>query len=121
MMSSIFYLVTKDSFSEFHSVSSDEIYHFYMGDPVELMEISPEGDFNSTTLGQNLTIGQSLQHTVRRGSWQSLHVKEGGEYALLGCTVGPGFVLEDFHKLSWEALLRLFPKHHMAIMKYTRK
>lgn len=119
--SCIFYLLREGDFSEFHCLPTDEVYHFYCGDPVELLEIDEAGELKTTILGKNLREGQKLQHVVRRGTWQASYVKPGGKVALMGCTMAPGFDPQDYERGHWETLLRKFPKHHLLIMKYTRK
>ncbi len=119
--SCIFFLVTRANFSEFHSLKSDETYHFYMGDPVELIELHPNGECTTTILGQDIMNGQKVQHTVLRGTWQASYIRPGGDWALMGCTVAPAFDLNDFSKGNWENLLRTHPKHHQIIMRLTRK
>lgn len=119
--SCIFYLLKGGEFSEFHCLPTDEIYHFYCGDPVELLEINPEGELRTTILGRDLRAGQKIQHVVTRGTWQASFVKPGGSVALMGCTMAPGFDPKDYEKGHWEKLLRKFPRHHLLIMKYTRK
>lgn len=117
----IYYLLTKQTFSQFHSLLSDETYHFYLGDPVELVELHPNGECSTTILGQDIMNGQKVQHTIPRGTWQASYLREGGEWALLGCTVSPGFDDNDFVKGNWEQLLRTHPKHHQIIMRLTKK
>lgn len=119
--SAIYYLLTKNTFSEFHSLLSDETYHFYMGDPIELIELHPNSECTTTILGNDLAAGQKLQHTVLRGTWQASYVRPGGNFALLGCTVSPSFEMSDWIKGNWETLLRSHPKHHQIIMRLTRK
>lgn len=119
--SCIYYLLKADEYSEFHCLPTDEIYHFYHGDPVELLEIQENGELVTTILGSDLRAGHKVQHVVRKGNWQALYVRPGGKVALMGCTMAPAYDEQDYQKGNWEKLLRLFPKHHMLIMKYTRK
>ena len=119
--SCIFYLLKDYEFSEFHCLSSDEIYHFYCGDPVELLEINESGELSTTILGRDLRAGHKFQHVVKRGTWQASFIRPGGKVALLGCTMSPAFDTQDYEKGHWEKLLRKFPRHHLLIMKYTRK
>ncbi len=119
--SCIFYLITRESFSHFHSLLSDEIYHFYLGDPVELIELHPNGECTTTVLGQDIVAGQKVQHLVPRNTWQASYLRPGGEWALLGCTVSPGYDENDYVDGNWESLLRSHPKHHQIIMKLTKK
>ena len=117
----IYYLITKDSFSHFHSLLSDEIYHFYLGDPVELVELHPNGECTTTVLGQDILNGQRIQHVVLKNTWQASYLRGGGEWALLGCTVAPGYDDNDFVQGNWENLLRSHPKHHQIVMRLTKK
>lgn len=116
----IYYLLNQDTFSEFHTLAADEIYHFYCGDPVTLVQIFPDGNLTLTTLGSDLEAGQVPQVVVPSGVWQASYVKEGGSFALMGCTVFPGFDFADYQKGNWEVLLKKFPRHHATIMKLTR-
>lgn len=117
----IYFLITKTEFSHFHSLLSDETYHFYLGDPVELVELLPDGESRITVLGQDIANGQKVQHTVMHNTFQASYLRPGGEWALLGCTVAPGFDTNDFVAGNWEQLLRTHPKQHMIIMKLTKK
>lgn len=119
--SAIYYLLTKDTFSAFHTLLSDETYHFYLGDPVELIELHESGECTSTILGQDLLAGQKVQHTVSKGTWQASYLRAGGNFALMGCTLAPSFEQSDFINGNWETLLRKHPKHHQLIMRLTRK
>lgn len=119
--SCIYFLLTPDTFSEFHLLPTDEIYHFYLGDPVDLVEIHPDGELTTTTLGQDIFSGQRLQYVVRKNTWQSSCLRAGGQFALFGCTLSPAYDWEDHQKGNWESLLRQFPKHHQTIMRLTRK
>src|SRR4030042_7028699 len=87
----IFYLLTPDTFSQLHRLESDEIFHFYLGDPVTMLQLRPDGDSQLLTLGQDIAAGQRLQVVVPRGTWQGSFLHAGGEFALLGCTGGAGF------------------------------
>ena len=117
----IYYLLTADDFSAFHRLPSDELYHFYLGDPVELMLLHPDGTVTTTILGQEIAQGELLQVLVPAGVWQALSLQSGGQYALMGCTVAPGFDFSDYEHGDWEQLLRQYPAQHAVIMRLTRK
>jgi predicted cupin superfamily sugar epimerase len=121
MGSCIYYLLTKTTFSSFHSLLSDETYHFYLGDPVEMVELHPNGECTTTILGQDIFNGQKVQHTVLRNTFQASYIRPGGEWALLGCSLAPGWDQNDFVQGHWEQLLRSHPKHHQIIMRLTKK
>lgn len=94
----IIYLLTPDanSFSAVHKLPTDEIYHIYLGDPVEMLNLFPDGRSERIILGQDLMNGQLVQYTVPRDVWQGSHLKAGGRFALLGTTMAPGFTHHDF-------------------------
>jgi predicted cupin superfamily sugar epimerase len=120
-LTSIFYLLTPGVFSALHRLRSDEIYHFYLGDPIELVTIALSGALTRVSLGADILSGDVLQYAVPAGTWQGSMLKEGGQFALLGCTVAPGFDPDDYEHGHWEPLLRQFPDHHATIMKMTRR
>ncbi|HAS92661.1 MAG TPA: hypothetical protein DCS12_10675 [Clostridiales bacterium] len=93
---SIYYLITTENYSHLHKVKSDEIFHFYLGDPVEMLNLFPDGSFKKIILGQNILGGEKLQYLVPLDVWQGARLKKGGSFALLGTTVSPGFEFEDF-------------------------
>ena len=92
----IYYLLEPDTFSEMHRLKSDEIFHFYMGDAVELLRLYSDGTGERTVIGSDLAAGQRPQLVVQRGVWQGSRLVEGGSWALLGCSVSPGFEFEDY-------------------------
>jgi len=115
----IFYLLTADTFSALHRLASDEIFHFYLGDPVTMLQLHPDGSSQVVTLGQDMLQGQELQVVVHRGTWQGSFLNEGGEFAVLGCTVAPGFEYEDYEGGSRESLLEKYPDERELIISLT--
>ena len=120
-LTSIFYMLEPSTFSAFHRLKSDEIYHFYLGDPVDLVLLNVDGSISKITLGQDILAGHHLQYAVPKGVWQASSLTAGGNFALMGCTVAPGFDFDDYEHGDWEYLLRHFPMHHATIMKLTRR
>ncbi len=92
----IYYLLPKGAHSRFHRIKSDEIWHFYLGGPLRIAELGREGSLKETLLGANVTKGQVLQYCVPAGVWFGARPAQGTEYALVGCTVSPGFDYADF-------------------------
>jgi predicted cupin superfamily sugar epimerase len=117
----IYYMLTAGVFSAFHRLKTDEIYHFYLGDPVELVLLHLDGSLSSVLLGSNILYGQHLQYVVPKGVWQGSALVPGGNVALMGCTVAPGYDADDYEHGHWETLLRQYPAHHAIIMKLTKK
>ena len=105
----IYFLIPKDARSCLHRIASDEIWHFYLGDPLKLIEISPAGDVKKTTLGQDIASGHLLQHVVPAGHWFGAYPADGGRYSFVGCTVAPGFDFQDFELGDRKGLLKRFP------------
>lgn len=115
----IYYLITPESFSALHLVPQDEMFHFYAGDAVEMLQIQPSGEIKSVILGNRLQEGHSPQVLVGGNIWQGTRLVRGGQWALLGCTVCPGFEFEDFQMKSREELTALFPQHREWIHRFT--
>ena len=116
----IYYLLTPDSFSAMHRLASDEIFLFYLGDPVEMLLLAPDGSGTSVVLGNRILEGMSPQVVVPGRYWQGSRLQPGGEFALLGTTVAPGFDFADFELGDRAALLAEFPQHRRAILRLTR-
>ena len=92
----IYYLLEPGTFSEMHRLASDEIFHFYAGDAVEMLQLHDGGRGRVVTIGNDLAAGERPQVVVDRGVWQGSRLREGGAWALLGCTVSPGFEYADY-------------------------
>jgi predicted cupin superfamily sugar epimerase len=116
----IYYMLTPDSFSAMHRLRGDEIFHFYLGDPVELLQLRGDGVCEVITLGQDIAAGMHLQHVVPAGAWQGSRLVQGGKYALLGTTVAPGFDFQDFEVGDRGKLLAEYPQNARLIRTLTR-
>lgn len=103
-----------------HRLRGDELFHFYLGDPVEMLHLRPNGTGATITLGTGLEEGMQPQVVVPGGVWQGARMAAGGRYALLGCTVAPGFEFEDFELGKREDLVREFPAYAETIRALTR-
>jgi len=115
----ILYLLTPDAFSALHRVNSDEIFHFYLGDPVTMLRLHPDGASEIITLGHDVLSGHYVQVIVPRDSWQGCFLNEGGEFALMGTTVAPGFETSDFEPAQKQDLLQRYPSRRDLIIKLT--
>lgn len=105
----IYYLLEPETFSEMHRLRSDEIFHFYAGDAVEMLQLFPDGSGRTVVIGNDLVAGQRPQVVVERGVWQGSRLVDGGSWALLGCTVSPGFEYEDYDSATREELTARWP------------
>lgn len=116
----IYYLLEPGTFSEMHRVASDEIFHFYLGAPVEMLQLWPDGGIKRLVIGTDIEAGMRPQVVVPRGVWQGSRLLEGGKLALLGCTVSPGFDYADYESGSREELIRRYPEARDLILELTR-
>jgi predicted cupin superfamily sugar epimerase len=116
----IYYLLEPGTFSEMHILESDEIFHFYLGDPVEMLQLFPDGRSAGFTLGPDLGAGQHVQLVVPAGVWQGTRLIGDGKMALLGCTVTPGFDFADYRSASFDELAPRWPAEAERIRKLTR-
>ena len=116
----IYYLLEPRTFSEMHVLDSDEIFHFYLGDPVEMLQLYPDGRSAVFTLGPDLEAGQHVQLVVPAGVWQGTRLIDDGKVALLGCTVTPGFDFADYRSASYDELVDRWPREAARIKALTR-
>jgi hypothetical protein len=116
----IYYLLTPETFSEMHRLASDEVFHFYLGDPVEMLQLHPDGAGRRVLLGGDLERDMAPQLVVPRGVWQGSRLVPGGQVALLGTTVAPGFDFADYVQGRREALVREYPAFEDLIAALTR-
>lgn len=115
----ILYLLTPDTFSRLHRLAGDEIFHFYLGEAVTMLQLHPDGSSEVVTLGQDILNGHCVQITVPRASWQGCFLSKGGRFALMGATTSPGFEFEDREPGCREDLLRQYPGRRDFILKLT--
>ena len=116
----ILYLLTGGEFSAFHRVWGDEMFHFYAGDPAELVLLDEAG-CRTVPLGGDLGAGRQPQALVPGGTWQAVRLAGGGQWALMGCTVAPGFEFEDFELARRDELTATFPDAADLIEQLTRR
>lgn len=117
----IYYLLEPGTFSEMHMLPSDEIFHFYLGDPVEMLQLYEDGSSAVFTLGRDLEAGQHVQLVVPAGVWQGTRLIGDGKVALLGCTVTPGFDFADYRGGSYAELAEKWPEEAERIRALTRR
>lgn len=117
----IYYLLTPETYSHMHRLKSDEIFHFYLGDPCEMTQLHPDGSGEVVTLGSDLAAGQRPQVIVPRHSWQGMRLLPGGSFGLMGCTVAPGFEFVDYDHGTRDALLEQYPDFSEQIIRLTHK
>jgi predicted cupin superfamily sugar epimerase len=116
----IYYLLEPTTFSEMHQLASDEVFHFYLGDPVEMLQLWQDGSSRTVILGSDLAAGMTPQAVVPKYVWQGSRLVPGGQVALLGCTVSPGFDYSDYERAGCEQLVRGWPRERELIEALTR-
>ncbi|MHC4497541.1 MAG: cupin domain-containing protein [Planctomycetota bacterium] len=121
LATAILYLITPETFSALHRIISDEIFHFYLGAPVTMLHLHPDGTSEIITLGHDVLNGQRIQVTVPAGTWQGCFLSEGGGFALMGTTVAPGFESADFELARRAELLQKYPNRRDLILQLTRE
>ena len=117
----IYYLLTPGTVSSMHRLRWDEVFHFYLGDPVEMLLLPPVGRGRMVKLGADLAAGMRPQIVVPAGTWQGSRLAAGGKVALLGTTMAPGFDPADFEIGETETLVREWPDFRAAILERARR
>ena len=116
----IYYLLEPETFSEMHVLESDEIFHHYLGGAVEMLQLFEDGRSERVVIGKDLAAGERPQHVVRRGVWQGSRLLEREGWALLGCTVSPGFEFVDYKDAMFSELVRKWPDEAEMLRALTK-
>lgn len=104
-----------EDFCALHRLPADEIWHFYLGDPLELLLLAPDGSCRTALLGPDVLDGQRVQCTVPAGTWMGARVAGGGAWTLFGCTMAPGFTFEGYEHGDAAALAANYPEQAARI------
>lgn len=118
----IYALFTATDFSAMHRLNSDEIYHFYYGDPLELLLLHPDGSGETIVLGTDFATGMTPQVVVPQDAWQGSIIRAGGAhgFSLIGTTMAPGFEWSSFELGERAALIEQYPDFATRINARTR-
>lgn len=117
----IYFVITSESFSAWHKIHQEEIWHFYLGSSITIHLISPEGEYSSIILGNDISKGEIPQYIVQGEWWFAVTVNTENSYALTGCTVAPGFDFNDFILPTRKELIEIFPHLNQEITLLTRE
>ncbi|MBH5336304.1 cupin domain-containing protein [Streptomyces pactum] len=109
-----------DDFSALHRLAHDEIWHFHLGDPLEILLLAPDGTSRTAVLGPDVLAGQSVQLTVPARTWMGARVATGGAWTLFGCTMAPGFDFRDYEHGVAADLIARYPHEAARIAALTR-
>jgi len=117
----IYYLLPEGTRSKLHRLpeTSDEIFHFYLGDPMTVVQIMPDGKIVEAVLGHDVAAGQKVQHVIPGGCWFGAYPNPGSRFCLVGCTVAPGFDFADFEMGDRADLLKQYPDAKEIIERLT--
>src|SRR5215469_11053922 len=116
----IYYMITPETFSPLHRLPGTEVFHFYLGDPVIMLQLCPDGSSRTVTLGTDLLNGQVPQVVVRGHVWQGCKLAAGGRWALMGTTMSPGFDYADYEDGDNEQLRGQYPEAAELIASYAK-
>lgn len=115
----IYFLLQSGDISALHRIKSDEMWHFYSGEPLIVHVLTPQGGYYQLSLGSNIIAGESFQCVVPADCWFGAEVSGVG-YSLVGCTVAPGFDFADFEMGDRDDLLKEFPNHKEIVQRFTK-
>jgi uncharacterized protein len=116
----IYYLLTAETFSEMHRLPTEEVFHFYAGSPMRMLQLFPDGNGREVLIGPDVLAGQQPQVVVPRGVWQGSRLETGGEFVLLGATMAPGFDYADYEQGRRSELMSQYPEYAEVIRQLTR-
>jgi predicted cupin superfamily sugar epimerase len=116
----IYFLLERGDISILHRIKSDELWHFYAGASLTVHVIDPAGEYRKLELGSDIAAGAQFQAVVPAGCWFGAEMSAWGEFALVGCTVAPGFDFADFEMGERGELMRRYPQHAVIISRLTK-
>lgn len=114
----IYFLLEQGQYSRLHRIRSDEVWHFYLGGPLRLAMIHPDGKTDEIILGQDIAAAQTLQYVVPAGVWFGATPCAETDFSFVGCTVAPGFDFADFDMGKRESLKSAYPKAWACINEF---
>ncbi|MCU0343414.1 MAG: cupin domain-containing protein [Ignavibacterium sp.] len=116
---SIYFLLEGLQISKFHRLNSDELWHFYDGSSVKIYVIDEKGKLTEIILGKKTDSGEVFQTVIKKNNWFASEVMNKRSFALIGCTVSPGFDFSDFELAKRDNLFEKYPKHKELIFRFT--
>ena len=117
----MYYLLTPETTSALHRLPTDEVFHFYLGDPVLMLQLYPDGTGRTITLGPDILSGQNVQCVVPKFVWQGAALVAGGRFALMGTTMAPAFDFADFELGNRAELLAQYREYSELIDRLTNE
>ena len=120
LYTSIYFLLSENDYSAFHVLKSDEIWHFYEGTTLDIHIINPDGVLRTVSLGRNFEADEHFQYCIKAGHFFAAEVRDKSSFALVGCTVSPGFDYSDFELCKEKELIEKFSPHTDLITRLTK-
>jgi predicted cupin superfamily sugar epimerase len=117
----IYFLLEQGNFSAFHKIKSDECWHFYAGQTLEVFVLLPNGHLDIIQLGNDISNGETFQYVVPANCWFASKPKANTSFSFVGCTVAPGFDFKDFELAKADELIQLYPQHKNSIQSLCRQ
>lgn len=117
----IYFLLQRGNFSAFHKIKSDEMWHFYAGDPLLVHMLPSDGSYTCVTIGNNINNHQTFQFVVPANTWFASEPAPQAAFSLVGCTVAPGFDFADFEMAKAKDLVQQFPAQEALIKRLCRQ
>lgn len=122
----LYVMVTEDAQIVLHRIRSDQMYHHYLGDPIEVLLLYPDGDSEVVTVGKELELGMRPQLLIPGGTFYISRLRTPSPpeqklgYALLGTTEWPGVDLSDLELGIPEKLMEIYPHARHEIAEFTK-
>jgi uncharacterized protein len=116
----IYFLLEGKQFSAFHRIKSDELWHFYYGNKLNIYVIHLNGELEIIKLGNNPMNDENFQAVVKAGCWFASQPEQVNGFSFVGCTVSPGFDFADFELAKADELVKQFPQHKDLIHELCR-
>jgi predicted cupin superfamily sugar epimerase len=116
----IYFLLEKNTFSAFHRIESDEVWHFYYGQTLLIYVIHLNGKLEIVRLGRDIFQGEVFQYAVPANCWFAAEPAVNSDFSFVGCTVAPGFDFADFELANPDELIKIYPNHEVIIRRLCR-
>lgn len=116
----IYFLLEQGNFSAFHKIKSDECWHFYAGETLQVIVLHPDGELAIVLLGSDIENGELFQYVVPANCWFASRPAPNSRFCFVGCTVSPGFDFADFEMAGCAELCGEFPQHSAIIKTLCR-
>ncbi|MFM7710948.1 MAG: cupin domain-containing protein [Ferruginibacter sp.] len=116
----IYFLLEHGQYSAFHKIKSDECWHFYAGDPLDVLMLDQSNGLTITKLGPHAEAGEVFQFVVPANTWFASRPSAGSSFSFVGCTVSPGFDFADFELADASSLTAVYPEHAATIHSLCR-